>query len=131
MPAVTGRYCSSLHKRVRPGMDGSRSRFVGSRGGTRAAGGCEIVVSPNENSPVRQAAVFLAGDIQKISGYKPAIVPRPSGMRAAIHLVTLDDAASVPQGIAKQDLIGKWEAYQVLTTGNAVWLAGSDSRGTA
>src|SRR5215475_7230159 len=96
-----------------------------------AADGCEIVVSAKENSAVRQAAVFLAGDIQKISGYKPAIVPNTSGNRAAIHLVTLDDAASVPQGIAKQDLIGKWEAYQVLTTGNAVWLAGSDSRGTA
>jgi hypothetical protein len=27
--------------------------------------------------------------------------------------------------------VGKWEAYQVLTTGSDVWLAGSDSRGTA
>jgi hypothetical protein len=96
-----------------------------------AADGCEIVAGPNENSPVRQAAVFLAGDIQKISGYKPAIVQNPSGGRVAIHLVTLTDRASVPQGIAKQDLMGKWEAYQVLTTGNDVWLAGSDSRGTA
>jgi hypothetical protein len=96
-----------------------------------AADGCEIVVDANENSAVRQAAVFLAGDIQKISGYKPAIVPNASGRRVAIHLVTLNDAVSVPQGIAKQDLRGKWEAYQVLTTGNDVWLAGSDSRGTA
>ena len=39
-----------------------------------AADGCEIVVGASENSPVRQAAVFLAGYIQKISGYKPAIV---------------------------------------------------------
>src|SRR5215471_9736368 len=96
-----------------------------------AADGCEIVVGAKEDSAVRQAAVFLAGDIQKISGNKPAIVPDPSGMRVAIHLVTLTDSVSVPQGIAKQDLMGKWEAYQVLTTGKAVWLAGSNSRGTA
>jgi hypothetical protein len=95
------------------------------------ADGCEIVVGATENSAVRQAAVFLAGDIQKVSGYKPAIVPYASGRRAAIHLVTLTDAVSVPMGIAKQDLMSKWEAYQVLTAGNAVWLAGSDSRGTA
>src|SRR5215471_6891660 len=58
-----------------------------------AADGCEIVVGANENSAVRQAAVFLAGDIQKISGHKPAIVSNPSGGRAAIHLVTLTNAA--------------------------------------
>src|SRR5215471_1744100 len=76
-----------------------------------AADGCEIVVGADENSAVRQAAIFLAGDIQKISGYKPAIVANPTGRRAAIHLVTLSDAVSLPQGIAKQDLRGKWEAY--------------------
>src|SRR5262249_30467242 len=46
-------------------------------------------------------------------------------------LVTLTDAAVLPQGIARQKLAGQWEAYQVWTTNNAVWLVGSDFRGTA
>jgi hypothetical protein len=94
-------------------------------------GGCEIVVGAGENSAVRQAAVFLAGDIERISGYKPPIVAMPSSQRVAVRLVTLNDAAVVPQGIAKQKLDGQWEAYQVWTGGNTVWLAGSNSRGTA
>src|SRR5262245_28563823 len=93
--------------------------------------GCEIVVSADENSAVRQAAVFLAGDIERISGYKPSIVATPSGGRATVRLVTLNDSTVVPQGVAKQKLVGQWEAYQVWTTSNAVWLAGSNSRGTA
>src|SRR5437667_10364065 len=36
--------------------------------------GCEVVVGGAENSAVRQAAEFLAGDIEKISGYRPALV---------------------------------------------------------
>lgn len=97
----------------------------------RSGAGCEIVVSQDENSAVKQAAVFLAGDIEKISGFKPPIVSNASGGRVAIHLVTINDKANVPAGIARQELDGKWEAYQVVTTDNAVWLAGSDFRGTA
>src|SRR5437879_13927053 len=47
--------------------------------------GAEIVVGAAENLNVRQAAVFLAGDIETISGYRPPIVttptptPRPEG----------------------------------------------------
>lgn len=92
---------------------------------------CEIVVASDENPAVQQAAVFLAGDIEKISGRKPSVVSRPTGGRVAIRLVTLNDAALVPAGIAKQKLAGQWEAYQVLTSGDMVWLVGSDFRGTA
>ena len=101
--------------------------------GTRS----EIVVAADENTAVQQAAVFLAGDIQKISGYKPAIVrdarnaTNPSGARVTIRLVTWSDAAALPAGIAKAKLKGQWEAYQVWTSGNTVWLVGSDFRGTA
>src|SRR5262245_33906054 len=97
----------------------------------RAGAGCEIVVAADENSAVKQAAVFLAGDIEKISGYRPSIISRPTAQRVAIRLVTLGDTTDVPAAIAKQKLAGKWESYQVQTAGNAVWLVGSDSRGTA
>lgn len=91
----------------------------------------EIVVAAEENSAVQQAAVFLAGDIQKISGYKPAIVTNPSGARVTIRLVTWSESAALPAGIATAKLKGQWEAYQVWTSGNTVWLVGADFRGTA
>src|SRR5262249_45789432 len=93
--------------------------------------GCEIVVSGDENSAVKQAAIFVAGDIERISGYKPPIVSTTTGKRVVIRLTTLTDAVTLPQGIATQKLKGQWEAYQVWTTNNAVWLVGSDFRGTA
>ena len=95
---------------------------------------CEIVVASDENSAVRQAAVFLAGDIEKISGTRPSIVSAPSGpsaRRVAIRLITLNDAVTLPAGIARQKLAGQWESYQVFTSGSTVWLVGSDFRGTA
>src|SRR5579862_7194586 len=94
-------------------------------------GGCEIVVAADENSAVKQAAIFLAGDIEKISGYKPPVVTTAANGRVAIRLVTVTSTSNVPKGIEKQVLAGKWEAYQVLTDAGGVWLAGSDFRGTA
>ncbi len=84
---------------------------------TNGRDGCEIVVSANEHTAVKQAATFLAADIEKISGYKPPIVATPSGRRVAIRFETRSD--------------GRWEAYQVRTENNTVWLIGSDFRGTA
>jgi len=92
---------------------------------------CEIVVAANENSAVRQAAIFLAGDIEKITGYKPPILTQPGGQRATVRLVTLSDSTNIPPEIARAKLTGQWEAYQVRTMPNAVWLVGSNFRGTA
>ena len=46
----------------------------------------EIVVARDETAAVRQAADFLAGDIEKISGYRPPVVNTPSGDRVAIQI---------------------------------------------
>ncbi|MDQ3748740.1 MAG: glycosyl hydrolase 115 family protein [Acidobacteriota bacterium] len=92
--------------------------------------GCEIVVSEKEHSAVRQAASFLASDIEKISGYKPNIVQSASGKNTAIHLVTLS-IGEIPQDIAKNKLQNLWEAHQILTVQNTVWLVGANTRGTA
>jgi len=98
--------------------------------------GCEIVVR-DEHSAVAQAAAFLAADIERISGYKPPIVASPTGTagsrgrRIAIHLVTLTPLHDVPDSIARQQLDGQWEAYQIRTTADAVWLVGANFRGTA
>ena len=97
-----------------------------------AAGGagCEIVVTGSENSAVLQAANFLSADIERISGYRPPIVRQPSSGRVTIRLVTVGNAA-LPAAVDSAALRGKWEAYEIATTDSAVWLAGSDSRGTA
>jgi hypothetical protein len=91
---------------------------------------CEIVVAHNENSAVKQAAEFLAGDIEKISGVKPRIVGTPSKNVVHIRLATVgtsDIAAEVNQNSIK----GQWESYRIVTSKETVWLVGSDFRGTA
>src|SRR5688572_17911836 len=107
------------------------------RGGPAEAGDvdltrCEIVVAETEQPPVKQAAAFLAGDLQRISGEKVEIVPDSSGKRVAVHLATLAEAA-VPQGIDAKRLKGHWEAFRIRTAddGKAVHLVGSNPRGTA
>src|SRR5262245_62837495 len=49
----------------------------------------QIVVGDSESSAVRQAAEFLAVDIEKISGHRPEILKTPAAGSAAIRLVTL------------------------------------------
>ena len=95
-----------------------------------AGGGAEIVVGKDEPLNVRQAAIFLAGDIEKISGFKPAIVDTPSTGATSIRLVTLGTAA-LPRDVDTRGMQGQWEAYRVVTTPKTVWLVGSNPRGTA
>ena len=90
----------------------------------------QIVIANDENSAVRQAGEFLAGDIEKISGYRPQIVSSPTGDRAAIHLVTLGHGP-LPGAIDANAIRGQWESYRIFTEGHDVWLVGSNARGTA
>lgn len=92
--------------------------------------GCEIVVGAGEKSNVRQAAEFLAGDIEKISGYRPPIVAAPSGERGSIRLVTLGHGG-LPREAGAETMQGQWESYRVVTLGKVVWLIGANARGTA
>jgi hypothetical protein len=88
------------------------------------AGVCEIVVAPTEHSAVQQAAKFLAGDIEKISGKKPAIVTTRTAGRVAILLGTAAPDTNDP-------FTSEWEAYKIDTETDAVRLSGSNFRGTA
>jgi hypothetical protein len=93
--------------------------------------GAEIVVGRDEPLNVRQAATFLAGDIEKISGYRPPIVEAPSGGEGvSIRLVTLG-MAPLPKDVDVRGMQGQWEAYRVVTAPKTVWLVGSNPRGTA
>src|SRR5947207_2079583 len=92
--------------------------------------GVEIVVSGSENLNVRQAATFLAGDLETISGYRPPIVTTPTAGRTSIRLATVGNG-TLPAAIDAAALRGQWEAYRVVTAPRTVWLVGSNSRGTA
>ena len=95
------------------------------------AGRCEIVVGAGEHSAVQQAARFLAGDIERISGYRPPILAAPDGRGLPIRLATIGGYVRPPAAVATGRLAGRWEAYQVVAGPDAVWLVGSDFRGTA
>jgi hypothetical protein len=90
----------------------------------------EIVVAAGEPGNVRQAADFLAGDIQKISGHYPVIAAAPTAGRVHIRLVTLG-SGELPAAVKAQSLAGQWESYRIVTSGGDVWLVGSNPRGTA
>src|SRR2546421_3336621 len=92
--------------------------------------GAEIVVGGGENLNVRQAATFLAGDIEAISGYRPPVVARPTAGKTSIRLATLGNEP-VPSAIDASALRGQWESYRIVTTPGTVWLVGSNPRGTA
>ena len=90
----------------------------------------EIVVADNENSAVHQAAEFLAGDIEKISGAKPPLASTPTADRVSIRLVTLGNG-QIPSEVNAAAMQGQWEAYRIATIGHTLWLVGSNPRGTA
>ncbi len=91
---------------------------------------CQIVVADDEDAAVHQAAEFLAGDIEKISGHKPAIEKTAADGKVNIRLVTLGHG-QVPAAVGAAAMQGQWEAYRVATEGRNVWLVGSNPRGTA
>lgn len=94
----------------------------------------QIVVADNENTAVRQAAEFLAGDIEKISGQRPAIAVTASDSKVNIRLVTLGNGpipAAVSSAVNSNAMQGQWESYRIATVGRDVWLIGSNPRGTA
>ncbi|GAA4098819.1 glycosyl hydrolase 115 family protein [Mucilaginibacter panaciglaebae] len=91
---------------------------------------CQIVIDRSESSIVQKAGRVLASDIKKISGYEPAVMEAPDESKVNIRLVTLGDI-KLPDEIDINQLKDKWEAYQIKTTENTIWLVGADARGTA
>ncbi|MEP6663156.1 MAG: glycosyl hydrolase 115 family protein, partial [Verrucomicrobiota bacterium] len=90
---------------------------------------CDIEVRPEENSAVKQAATFLAGDIERLTGDKPAIVERAIVGHITIHLSTAptENNGTWPWAFSA----GAWEAYEIRASGSDVFCVGSDFRGTA
>lgn len=95
----------------------------------KAGKGIDIIVDEKEHSAVHQAARFLAEDIGKISEYKPDVKSSASGS-AHINILTLGNK-DIPTGINTADIENKWEAFKIITWDNALWIIGSNFRGTA
>lgn len=91
---------------------------------------CTIVVGNNESSAVKQAAAFLASDIEKISGKRPPVMPEAGKRDICIRLATVGNG-EIPDNNDTKIMKGQWESYRVITSGHTVWLIGSDALGTA
>ena len=84
-----------------------------------------IVYNPKDAPLVKQMALMLADDIERVSGVKPAVATR----RAAgenILLATSRYAARSPKALR-----GAWERFAIETRGNDLYITGSDARGLA
>jgi hypothetical protein len=95
------------------------------------AGAADIVVADGEASCVRQAAEFLAGDVERISGHRPAIVKAPVAGHVSIRMTTLGRGEAPPAAVNASGIQGQWESYRIATQPGTVWLVGSNPRGTA
>lgn len=91
---------------------------------------CQIVINQKEHSAVKQAVEFLASDIEKISGLKPAVQSNHLDHLSRIIVATVGET-DIPSTIDVTGIKGKWEAFKIETAENSVWLIGSDFRGTA
>lgn len=113
---------------------GSWVRKGGSRPGdivlAKEGKGCSIIVNETENAAVQQAAKFLSGDIQKISGHKPEILSAAREGETHIHIATLG-SKSITATIPTEAIKGQWEAFRIVTAGDGLWIIGADFRGTA
>ncbi len=103
---------------------------AGARPKGRKNSAARIVVADEENSAVHQAAAFLAADIEKISGYKPAVANTPAEGQVNIHIGTAGRLPT-PAAVDAASLQGQWESYRIVTAGRDLWLVGSNPRGAA
>lgn len=102
-----------------------------------------IVVDSNDYAVVRLAAGFLADDVQRVTGRRPAVETKPGGALAVIagtlgHSAWIDRLAASGKLRSLDRVKGHWEAtlWQLVEKpfpgiDRALVVAGSDRRGTA
>ncbi len=83
-----------------------------------------IVYSPKDHPLVKQMALTLSEDIERVSGVKPAVSTR----RGEGPDIVLSTTALSGRHI---ELKGKWETYVIETEGSDLYVTGSDPRGLA
>ena len=90
----------------------------------------QIVVSPGEPVAMRHAAEDLAGDFEKVLGWKPPIVVQPA--TSAEATIVIGEAATIPESIRPRGLTAP-ESFSISTAKlkarPVLVLAGADMRG--
>lgn len=81
--------------------------------------GSTIIVDRKQPALVNKAAGLLAGDIERVTGYCPAISDKISRNGANI-IIKVDSS-----------IIDGWERFAIHTDGNTLTITGSDARGAA
>lgn len=103
-----------------------------------------IVTDDNDEALIKIASNFLAEDLERVTGKKPASASSiPQKAETLIIIGTLKKSSLI-QTLARQSKLktgavaGKWEAYSIQTianpfagVGNAIVVTGSDRRGAA
>lgn len=83
-----------------------------------------IVYNPKDHPLVRQMALTLSEDIERVSGVKPSV----SSVRGEGANVFLSTAS---RNGRHKELYGQWEVYAIDTEGDDIHVTGSDARGLA
>jgi len=95
-----------------------------------------ILIATSEPECVQLAVNDLVSDVHKITGRTLVVVRRPEECgpnRIVVASVNQPESAALLVRLAPEvtdQLMGKWESYQVRTVGSALVVAGSDERGT-
>jgi Glycosyl hydrolase family 115/Gylcosyl hydrolase family 115 C-terminal domain len=110
------------------------------------AGALPIYVAPQSPDTVRLAVTAFAGDVEKVTGRRPAILDSLDDLKHAHEAVLVGVLGSSPPidalvRVGKLDVSavrGKWESAAIMVVdhptpalGRALLIAGSDRRGTA
>ena len=86
-----------------------------------------IVYDSSDAPLVAQMAETLAGDIEMVSGVRPAV----STVETDGPVVVLGTAGNSSMVSSDADLHGKWESYSIKTGKDRIEVVGSDARGLA
>jgi hypothetical protein len=94
-----------------------------------------ICVDPDDHELVRQSAILLQSDLEKVTGIKPEISSTITG-KTNIVIGSVDKSSLISSLAAKKtinltSIHKQWEAFTWKSNANQLIIAGSDRRGTA
>jgi Glycosyl hydrolase family 115/Gylcosyl hydrolase family 115 C-terminal domain len=116
-----------VHDTYRPGD------FILARGGRVAP----VFVAAGDFACVRLAANLFAGDVESVTGHRPAVMTGAADLRVpAVIVGTLGKNPAIDRLAADGELDaekirGRWETFLIATVDGSLVIAGSDRRGTA
>lgn len=91
---------------------------------------CCIVTAAEDAPLVQKMAGVLSQDIERVTGWKPAVT-HDGRREPCVVLATAGHAAAVAADVDVSALRGAWERYSITTRGRRLVVVGSDARGLA